>query len=197
MDRTPECGANVRLLEQFGLTLSVVERGFPEGDLRWGRSIWLGDVNGAEWLHEEVEERALAARAVSFKVASRRHSTHTGASAEVAEVVLSLFGGGLAQEAIHQLVEYAKHEARKRRSAKAGVPDFSEYPQRSVIEAMKWKLAELAGVSPDRFHLESEEQETSVVRKARYRDQETGDLYEVEIDRQEATFIRRNPSDST
>jgi hypothetical protein len=78
---------------EYGSSLTIIERGTPlddpeyVGELRRIRRVWLGDVRGVEWLHDETERRMAREASGWFVVRSERSSVHVGASAEVATVI--------------------------------------------------------------------------------------------------------------
>jgi hypothetical protein len=80
-----------------GLSFAVIERAHPSTDpqqrqpFQRAHCIWLGDVEGAEWLHEAIQSR-FGALVEPYSVASQRTQVFAGASSELGYVVLTLLG---------------------------------------------------------------------------------------------------------
>jgi hypothetical protein len=186
-----------------GASLTIIQRGHPTddpeyvGELRSIRRVWIGDVRGLEWLHDEAEQRLAHGASGWFVVRSERSSMHLGAGGEIATVILELLGAGVAGKVISDLIDYAKEHIRRERE-KVGLPDSSpdfsawgEGYEPPLPERVKADLAEVAKIPAERLELVEERKTATLVHSALYRDTETGFEYEIEIGRDEATMRRR------
>lgn len=183
--------------------MTIIERGNPiddpeaVGELRSVRRVWLGDMRGVEWLHDEAERRLAESASGWFVVRSERSSAHVGAGAEVATVILELLGAGIAGKIISDLIDYAKKRVREEAEAKGlpdSAPDFSTWGEGyepPLPERVKIDLAEFAKIPAERLELIEERKSTNVVHSAVYRDRETGLEWEIEISGSEATMRRK------
>ena len=199
-------------MDEQGLSVTVIEAPHPldppfpdpRRDFYSARRIWLGGVRGTDWLHEALEEEF--GQLGPFTVDSERRSTHAGAGAEIAIVVLMLLGARmidafatkfserLGERSGDAFYDWLQATARKRREeASSGEPppDFSQSTDvPALAEGMKSELADLLQVENGQLELVRADRRESLTLHATYRELTTGAEYSVELGRDQATFRR-------
>lgn len=189
-----------------GLSVRVVERGHPledpnrEGEFRQATVYFLGYSPGVEWLHDEANRRISGESQGWFTIESGRRSAHFGAGGEVAHVVIELLGAGVAGKVISDLIDYAREQIRKwREPFEPGFdspPDFTRYDSDSLdnlLDRLRGELAEIINVPLEKIGISRRKVETRHIAEATFLNAETGDEYEVAIERSTVTFTRRRP----
>jgi hypothetical protein len=166
--------------------------------------VWLGGLKGTDWLHDAAEE-AFVPSGHWLSVDSERRSTHTGASGEVATVVLMLMGAGalnflrkfsegfaqrFGEASADAVLEWARQRARERGTPHDGPPDFHEDEPDRLAEGMRSELADLLRVPQERVELVRAERRESFALRAVYRDTETGREYTGDVGHDAVTFKR-------
>jgi glucose-6-phosphate dehydrogenase assembly protein OpcA len=123
---------------------------------------------------------------------------HVGAGGEVAHVIIELLGAGVAGKVISDLIDHAKKRiAEWREQFGPGFdqpPDFTRYDPESLdslLDRLRGELAEIINVPLERIEVSGRRVETRRVAEATFRNAETGDEYEVAIDRSTVTFARK------